>query len=228
MGVEKPDKPDWNRLYEVASAQDGYFSTRQAGTAGYLSQLLLKHIRGGRIARVRRGVYRLVHYPAGEHEDLTIVWLWSEQAGVFSHQTALALHGLSDVLPAQIHLTIPAAWRNRRFRVPGDVVLHHGDVAVDEEEWFGAVPVTSPQRTLEDCAEVMLAPDLVHDAFEQAAARGLIDRNSVPGVIAYLKQFFSVSRSASGPHFGSVSGSASGAWGRSSSGSRSAGRTVRR
>ena len=28
------------------------------------------------------------------------VWLWSEQAGVFSHQTALALHDLSDILPA--------------------------------------------------------------------------------------------------------------------------------
>jgi len=49
-------------------------------------------------------------------------WLWSEQAGVISHQTALSLHGLSDVLPAQAHLTLPAAWSKRRFRVPPDVV----------------------------------------------------------------------------------------------------------
>ena len=30
--------------------------------------------------RVRRGIYRLVHFPAGEHEELVMVWLWSKQA----------------------------------------------------------------------------------------------------------------------------------------------------
>ncbi len=44
---------------------------------------------------MRRGVYRLVHFPVGDHEDLTAVWLWSEREGVFSHETALALHDLS-------------------------------------------------------------------------------------------------------------------------------------
>lgn len=57
--------------------------------------------------RVRRGVYRLVHFPAGDHEDLTAVWLWSQHEGVFSHETALALHDLSDVLPSRAHLTLP-------------------------------------------------------------------------------------------------------------------------
>jgi len=79
--------------------------------------------------RVRRGVYRLVHFPAGDYEDLTTVWLWSEHMGVFSHQTALALHDLSDVLPSQVHLTLPNTWRSRRLRVPEGVVLHYGDVA---------------------------------------------------------------------------------------------------
>ena len=31
--------------------------------------------------------------------------------GVFSHDTALALHELSDALPARAHLTLPASWR---------------------------------------------------------------------------------------------------------------------
>src|SRR6187431_1886442 len=100
MDVLPSAKPDWDRLYETASAQDGHFSTQQAAQAGYSSQLLLKHIRSGRVARVRRGIYRLVHFPAGEHEELVIAWLWSERAGVVSHQSALALHGLSDALPA--------------------------------------------------------------------------------------------------------------------------------
>lgn len=63
----------------------------------------------GRVARAQRGIYRLVQFVAGEHEELVTAWLWSEQAGVLSHQTALSLHGLSGILPTQIHLTLPAA-----------------------------------------------------------------------------------------------------------------------
>ena len=96
--------PNWDRLYELASGQEGYFTTRDASTAGFSSQLLLKHIDAGRVSRARRGVYRLVHFPAGDHEELVVLWLWSDKYGVFSHQTALALHGLSDVLPAKAHL----------------------------------------------------------------------------------------------------------------------------
>jgi predicted transcriptional regulator of viral defense system len=147
---------------------------RQAASAGYSLQLLAHHVRAGRVMRVRRGVYRLVHFPAGEQEDLVAVWLWSERQGVFSHQTALALHGLSDVLPAKIHLTLPAAWRRRRFRVPPGVLLHHADIPDAERSWYGAVPVTLPRRTLTDCARAHLAPDLLHQAIDQGIARGLL------------------------------------------------------
>src|SRR5687768_2373690 len=92
-------QPDWNRLYETAVGQEGLFTSLQAADAGYSAQLLVHHVRSGRVLRVRRGIYRIVHFPAGEHEELVAAWLWSERAGVFSHQTALALHELSDVLP---------------------------------------------------------------------------------------------------------------------------------
>jgi predicted transcriptional regulator of viral defense system len=121
MVGDTSETPDRDRLYEIAAAQDGLFTTQQAAEVGYSPQLLVHHIRGERMQRVRRGIYRLVHFPAGEHEEVVTVWLWSEQAGVLSHETALALHGLSDALPAQVHLTLPAAWKKRRFRVPKGV-----------------------------------------------------------------------------------------------------------
>ena len=174
MDSDPSTKPDWDRLYETAAAQEGYFTTQQAADAGYSTQLLLKHIRAGRVVRSRRGVYRLVHFPAGEHEELAVVWLWSERAGVFSHETALALHELSDVLPAKLHLTLPEAWRDRRFRVPSGVVIYHGDVLDQDRVWFGAVPVTSPRKTLEDCAREGLSPELLRQAARQALNRGLV------------------------------------------------------
>ena len=179
--------PNWNRLYEKASGQDGHFTTQQAAEAGYSPQLLLKHIKAGRISRVRRGVYRLVHFPAGEHEDLVVIWLWSERQGVFSHQTALGLHGLSDVLPSKIHLTVPASWSSRRLRVPAGVIVHHGDIPKAERSWFGAVPVTSPFRTLQDCSRDKISPDLLQQAARDALSRGLVGKNEAGEVRRALR-----------------------------------------
>jgi predicted transcriptional regulator of viral defense system len=174
--------PDWNRLYEIAAAQEGHFTTAQAAEAGYCPQLLVKYLRNQRVVRVRRGVYRLVHFPAGEHEDLVTIWLWTERTGVFSHETALALHELSDVMPAKVHVTLPAAWQVRRLRVPKGVVLHFADVPKMDRAWAGSVPVTAPARTLRDCASVGVSPETVRKAIRDAVARGLVVRTEVAAI----------------------------------------------
>lgn len=181
--------PNWDRLYERASGQQGYVTTREAAGAGFSSQLLLKHIHAGRVARVRRGVYRLVHFPSSEHEELVVAWLWSDKQGVFSHQTALALHGLSDTLPAKAHLSLPTAWNARRLRVPADVIVHHGDIPKRERTWFGAVPATSPVRTLADCAHGKLAPDVLRQAARDALRRGLVKKDELTDVRQALRGF---------------------------------------
>jgi predicted transcriptional regulator of viral defense system len=107
---------------------------------------------------MRRGVYRLVHCPAGDHENLTVVWLGSEQEAGFSRQTALALHGISDALPAQVRLTLPETWRRRRLRVPAGVLPHYSGGAKSERRWSGTVPATAPLPTLEDCARSACRP----------------------------------------------------------------------
>ncbi len=174
--TKRPSAPSWDALFDAASGQEGLFTIGQAAEAGYSPQLLQKHLHAGRIQRVRRGVYRLVHFPPGDHEDLAVVWLWSDRAGVFSHETSLFLHGLSDVLPSRVHITLPVSWRARRLRVPRGVVLHHAGVAKDERAWVGPVPVTTPRRTLADCIAAGVAPDLVEQAIGQAAARGVVPR----------------------------------------------------
>jgi predicted transcriptional regulator of viral defense system len=187
--VAESDTPDWNHLYETASAQEGLFTTRQAAEAGYSPQLIAHHIRAGKFLRVSRSIYRLVHYPASEHEELVTAWLWSERCGVISHQSALALHGLSDILPARVHLTLPATWTHRRLRVPPDTVLHYADVPSEERTWFGAVPITSPRRALNDCAKDGLSPELLKHAARQALRRGLATKHELGEVKRALKPF---------------------------------------
>ena len=184
-----PAKPDWDQLFTTAQTQQGLFTTQQAADAGFSPQLLVHHAHTGRVLRVQRGIYRITHYPAGTQEDLIAAWLWTERAGIVSHQTALSLHELSDVLPSQIHLTLPTAWRKRRFRVPTDVVLHHADIPARDRTWVGAVPTTSPRRTLNDCANAALTPDLLRQAAQQALQRGLVTRAELGPVEQALAPF---------------------------------------
>lgn len=184
MTIARKLTPNWDRLFEAALGQDGHFTTRQAAEAGYYPQLLLKYLKNGRIARVRRGVYRIVHFPAGEHEDLATIWLWSEKAGVFSHETALMLQNLSDALPRKVHLTLPADWAKRRLRVPRGVSIHHADVPREERIEIGPVPVTNALRTILDCIDAHVSPELVEAAVRQASHRGLIDKKGTKAIRA--------------------------------------------
>jgi predicted transcriptional regulator of viral defense system len=187
--LERPDGPRWSQLYETAAAQEGHFTTAQAAEAGYYPQLLTKYLKNGRIVRVRRGVYRLVHFPPGDHEDLVVVWLWSDRAGVFSHETALALHQLSDALPAMAHLTLPAAWKSRRLQAPAGVVLYFGDLDDADRAWAGAVQLTTPARTVADCAAAGVSPGLVKQAIDEGLHRGLFTEPMVEAAREYLRSF---------------------------------------
>jgi predicted transcriptional regulator of viral defense system len=166
--------PSWDVLYEIAAAQRGYFTARQARDAGYSSALLRHYVRTRQDQRVRHGIYRLAKFPASEHEELMVEWLWTGGVGVFSHETVLSLHELSDVLPTQFHLTVPTAWRHRRLTIPDGVELHYADLPTADRAWFGEFPTTTIRRTLDDAASDGTRPDLIIQAVEQAVARGLV------------------------------------------------------
>lgn len=178
--------PDWEALFQVALGQHGYFTTAQAADAGFSSQLLYKYLQNGRASRVRRGVYRLVHFPADQREDLVPLWLWSDQVGVFSHETALALQDLSDALPSRVHMTVPTSWRSRRLRVPEGLVLHYGDLEESARRHAAVVPFTGPEQTIDDCIATHVAPDLVQQAISQARRRGWISSRREAELLAAL------------------------------------------
>ena len=183
-----PTVPSWDGLYEIAESQQGCFTTAQAREVGFSDQLLQVHLHGGKIERLHRGVYRLTRFPSAgrEQEDLMVVWLWSHSSGVFSHETALRLFGLSDVLPARIHLTLPAAPAGRNLTPPEGVRLYFADFTPQECTFVGAVPVTKPSRTINDVAAVHGDANVVEDAVRQALHRGLITVGEVLPAVQYL------------------------------------------
>lgn len=154
-------------------------SVAQAAEVGFSTPLVLHHFRRGTLKRARRGIYRVTRFPASEHEDLVVLWLWSQRQGVFSHETALLLHSLSDALPAKPHLTVPSAWRSRKLRTPEGVAIYYADVPAEERTWFEHVPVTTPARTILDLAAAHADPAIVEQAIEEGARRGMFGRAEI-------------------------------------------------
>lgn len=175
---------NWQGLYQLAGQQAALFTTAQAAHHGISPELLIHHVKAGRIERVRRGIYRVGHLPPMDEEQLAELWLWSDQQGVLSHDTALQLHELSDALPAHVHMTVPTAWNRRRLRVPEVLMLHYAEVPEADRDWHGPVPVTRPMRTVLDCITDGVQPDLVAQAIEDAIHRGHFNRATLDARLA--------------------------------------------
>src|SRR5271155_2946647 len=102
------------QLFELASEQGGYFTAAEAQTCGYSRALLAHHAKSGRFIRVRQGLYRFREYPTSPREDVIAAWLATgRETAVVSHESALDILGLSDVVPEVVHLTVPRAKRYR-------------------------------------------------------------------------------------------------------------------
>jgi predicted transcriptional regulator of viral defense system len=169
------DKIDHDGLYRTAESQAGYFTTQQAIDAGMDRSTLSRHARpGGRYARVRQGLYRVRHFPSSAHEHVVAAWLGvSDSGAVISHESALELYDLSDVIPAAVHVTVPRSKRGRRPR-PG-VRFHtlEQPPARREVRSLHGVPVTSPERTIVDALTAGTQPEQIELATAQALERGL-------------------------------------------------------
>lgn len=180
--------PSWDALYEIAGNQQGCVTREQAREAGFSDQLLYKHVAAGNVERIRRGIYRIVRFPESsrEQEDLVVIYLWSASAGVFSHETALRLHGLSDTLPSKVHLTLPTAWRARQLTPPAGVRLYYADLTPGDWAFVGVVPATRPARTINDVAAVHGDAAVVEAALRQAVHRNVVFAADLLPAVSYL------------------------------------------
>jgi predicted transcriptional regulator of viral defense system len=155
---------DHDGLYRQAEAQTGYFTAQQAVNAGMDRSTLRHHARpGGRYERVRRGLYRLRHFPSSPYEHIMAAW----------HETALELYDLSDVIPDAIHLSMPRSERGQRRRAGVRLHTLNQPPAKAEIRNLAGLPVTSPERTIVDALEAGAQPEQIEMAIRQALERGL-------------------------------------------------------
>lgn len=161
-----------DRVYYLAEPQHGYFTTRQAREVGVDARAIVMMARRGTVERVRRGVYRIARFPESPLGQYMEAVLWPHGIrAVVSHESALVLHDLSDVNPASVHITVPRMFRIRR-RIPSVLTVHHADLEPGDQEVIDGIPVTTPYRTIDDCARAHLSPALLRQAVRDGGRLG--------------------------------------------------------
>lgn len=180
MGDTLPQRPDYQCLFGVATSQHGHFTSAQARACGFSWERLSNTTKSGRFIRIRRGIYRLRDFPWYPREEVVAAWLAvGKGSAVVSHESALDLLELSDVIPNATHLTVPRGKRSVP-RLPG-VKMHTTtrpfgplDVVVRD-----GIRLTSPSRTILDAAEAGTAPEQIEMAIQQAISRGIATKNQI-------------------------------------------------
>ena len=95
-----------------ALSKNNMVTTAQVQQLGFSKQTLNNYVKAGLLERIRQGMYIV---PDAVHDDMYTLMLRSESI-VFSHESALFLHGLSDRTPFMHVITMPS-----NKAVPGSI-----------------------------------------------------------------------------------------------------------
>ena len=164
------------KLFEIASFQQGYFTAKQAIRSGFSYRMHTHYKQNGEWFEIDRGIFRLAQFPNSPDEDYVRWSLWSrdrdgQPQAVISHESALSIHDLSDVMPSKIHFTVPPGFRKK---VPKGCFIHRGRISNDEKEQREGFFVTNPLRTIIDSAGSNLSIYYLEQAIQQACDRGML------------------------------------------------------
>jgi len=179
-----PYKEAAHQLHEIAQSQQGFFTTKQAIRAGFSEKTHSYHVNARNWIREHRGIYRLVDFPTPERPDLMLWYLWSRDRqenpeGTYSHDTALSLHELSDIMPSKLHMTVPKEFR-RNSRIPEILVLHRANLEPSVVQEVHGVRVTRALRTIMDLLRSgHVDRSQLKLAVDEAIRRGLIGRREI-------------------------------------------------
>ena len=146
------------RVASVARAQHGVISRKQAASAGMSRHQIRLRVDTGRWHQVERGVFMIGGAPIKWRSRLLALCLSFGDEAVVSHLPAGALWHLAgfDPEPAP-EATVD---RNRSRRNQGYQVHSIGPVQASDRTIVDAIPVTTPTRTLLDCAAQLTAETL--------------------------------------------------------------------
>ena len=159
----------------IMERQKGYLTAKDARKNGIDNKTLQRMAERGSIERAVHGLYT----GADIFPDPFFIAQYRCSKGVFSHETALFLHDLSDREPLKIMMTIPAGWNSQLLTDDNMLFFYSAPkymrIGICEIETTSGVTVKAydAERTLCDCLRYIdkLDRDLVLTALKRYVKR---------------------------------------------------------
>lgn len=159
-------------VMELIEKNNGVITSFEAKAKGINNKTLQRMEKLGQIERVEHGLY----IDPNQMEDEYFLTLYRCKKGIFSHETALYFHELTDRTPFQIMMTIPSGYNTRLLK---DKEKYKFFYVVEELHSIGKIIMETPyghqvyvydkERTICDCLKKkeQLDGDLVTEAVKR-------------------------------------------------------------
>jgi predicted transcriptional regulator of viral defense system len=100
-----------NIALSILNANNGYLVAKNEEKNGVNNTTLLRMEKSGIIERIAHGLY----IAANTFPDRYFITQYRCSTGIFSHLTAMYLHGFSDRVPIRLTMTIPTGMNTKSF-----------------------------------------------------------------------------------------------------------------
>lgn len=168
------------KLIELAISQGGYFTAKQALKTGYSYRAQNYHLETRAWLKEDRALYRFNFLPHSKEDELIKAYFWSRDKkdipqAVISHESALFIYGLGELIPDKINLTVPKSFRKK---TPKKYLIHKNDLTKKEIEKKDCYKITTIVKTIIDLVE-KIDPEQLRKTIEDAYKKGLISQHEI-------------------------------------------------
>jgi len=180
------------QLADLAEAQNGLLTARQADGRGVPRRDLTRLAQAGGLERVAHGVYRVVGAPRPRLLELRAAWLQLAPGldldrrtmtdGVVSHASAASVYEAGLLDSGWHEFTIPPPRRVRSRRT--DVLIHRESLAPADVRWVEEMLVTVPTRTVSDLAGQSMDGEHLAGVVADLLDMGLVGRRALASALA--------------------------------------------
>ncbi len=123
-------------IQQILKNNNGIVTTTQITEAGIPRRCLSDMIKSGTLSRIERGIYALPEV----WEDELFIMQYRFSKGIFSNETALYLHGMTDRTPIHYTMTFPFSYNTGNVKKRGIIAK----ISTAETYNLGTITVTSP------------------------------------------------------------------------------------
>ena len=185
-------------LYDVAAAQEGFFTAKQAVACGFISTNHPYHVKNGTWEKhpLYRGIYKIAQFPEATMGDYWAVALYFSQSAdefsfsaIFSRETALAIRNIGDFLPRQIYMNRIPGMKIQKG-IPTGIILSNDPISpTDYDTTFGFPVMRALSAILVALNSNEVDLSLLRTAYFDAKSKLLIAPNEVTAFMNDPSQF---------------------------------------